>query len=306
MNNVLNFKPFIKIAGGKTALIPDLLSLLPEDFDKTVKYYSEPFLGGGALFLHLLGSQGHKIKDYKLNEFNRDLLKLWCTILNARDLQFSSFIEDVKSLELGHCPEQYYRVRANLRTINEDIYDRESSFSARFLYLNKACFNGLIRYNLKGEFNSPVGSYKKVKVADEGALNRLRAFLTQGPDYLVTNVSVHNKDFADVVEYAIESDSSKDKNKFFYLDPPYIPLSKTANFTQYSPTGFNEYDHWRLLSSLKLINSSGARFMLSNSDTPLTRHIFKDFNIHQVLCRRNINSKGDKRGKVSELVITNY
>ena len=165
--------------------------------------------------------------------------------------------------------------------------------AARFIYLNKTCFNGLYRVNSSGEFNVPFGRYKNPNIVNEEALTAVH-------DYFNTaDIKFLSTDFAHCL-YNLPEDS------FVYLDPPYDPVSTTSNFTGYAAGGFDKDEQERLCLVCNNLNKQGIRFMLSNSATPFIKELYSNFNITIVKAKRAVNSKGDKRGEVDEVVIRNY
>ena len=163
--------------------------------------------------------------------------------------------------------------------------------ASRFIFLNKTCYNGLYRVNQNGGFNAPFGRYQNPTICDEECLRTASAALG--------NAEVSECDFADAVAEALEDD-------FVYLDPPYHPLSATSSFTAYTGNGFDSDDQARLASVVRELSGRGCWVLANNSDTPLVRELYRDFNIDFVTASRSINSDGNGRGPVNELVITNY
>jgi|SRR3989304_755530 len=269
-------KPFIKWAGGKRQLTSQLLRYSPINFDD----YYEPFLGGGALFfkLSILG----KIKHAHLNDSIKILIDAYKTVKEKpKDL-----IEELKSGKYKNEKDIFYAMR------KEQPLDLVKA-TARFIYLNKTAFNGLYRVNSKGEFNVPYGKYKNPKILDEQNILAVSKALQKDE---LTNV-----DF----EQAVVSAKAGD---FVYFDPPYQPLSKTSSFTSYTKEDFTKKDQERLAKTFTKLHNKGCFVMLSNSHTPLILDLYKDFlpNIQPVLATRMINCKAEGRGKIKEVIITNY
>lgn len=188
--------------------------------------------------------------------------------------------------------EFFYEIRA---------FDRKPEFkeatsvekAARMIYLNKTCYNGLYRVNKSGYFNTPFGKYKNPKILDEEGLRALNNYFNQSQIKFITG------DFEDAVASAVAGD-------LVYFDPPYAPLSETANFTSYTDAGFDEFDQRRLAKLCHELNQRGVKFILSNSNVPLINELYQDFNIKIVHAKRNVNSKANKRGSVEEVLVTNY
>lgn len=288
-------KPFIKIPGGKFSLLEEINFNLPKDFNK-IQTYVEPFLGGGSVFLHMVSNYS-KIKNFYLNEFNSDISLMWQVVTLPQENR-QQFGEILSSYKVAHHEDKefYYKLRDKFNSADQFTFIERA---AMFFYLNKTCFNGLIRYNSKGHFNSPKGDYKNPPIDDIRALLEVSAII-QGKTNLLWQ-----GDFQPFIE-ALFKEKKINKKTFVYLDPPYVPKSVTANFTSYNPNNFTDYDQRRLASVLHLLDKNGAKFMLSNSDTPMTRKIFEGFNVVEVMNIRNINCKGSKRGKIQELLIKNY
>ncbi len=206
-------------------------------------------------------------------------------------------------LDIKDRKKYFYEMRSsfNLSRFNidyENYSDNWISRASQLMFLNKTCFNGLFRFNQKGAFNSPYGSYKKPAIYDENNLLAVSRILE--------NVEIVNKDFVKTVEPA-------GPNTFIYFDPPYKPISKTSSFTSYSKDGFGDNDQLRLAEILEDIDKSGAKFMLSNSEPKNTEpennffeQLYGKFNIENVYAPRMINCKGNLRGMIKEIVVTNY
>ncbi len=264
--------PIIKWAGGKTKLLGNLTSLMPASYRR----YYEPFMGGAALFFHLTP------KSAVLNDFNPDLVNMYrCVAWNVE-----AVIKRLKKHREAHCESYFYAMRNhwNDRTKRRSEVER----AAAFIYLNKTCYNGLWRVNSKGMFNVPVGRYESPQVFDPAILRAASATLQQAE-----LVSGH---FADACESAGAGD-------FVYFDPPYQPVSSTAKFVSYTQNNFDEDNQRELASLARSLAKRNCAVMLSNSDTPFIRKLYKGFRLKKVNVARAINSKASKRGSVAELVI---
>lgn len=273
-----NAKPFVKWAGGKNGLINSLMPFIPKNFNS----YFEPFVGVGALFFYL---KNHKILNSKkiyLNDKNSELINAYKQIkINPNEL-----LEELEILKKNHDKEYFYKIR-NLDR-NSDFYSLSEVFrAARFIYLNKTCFNGLCRYNAKGEFNTPMGSYKNPKIYNKELIFSVHKTLK--------NVSIANKDF-EIVSLKAKKDD------FVYFDPPYFPLNKTSSFVSYIDS-FSANEQIRLYELFKMLDYEGVKVLQSNSNTDFIKELYKDFEIIEVNSKRAINCKGDKRGKITELII---
>ncbi len=267
-------RPFVKWAGGKTQLLDEIVRRMPSDFG----CYIEPMVGGGALFFRIRPERAI------LGDLNSELILTYRAVQQRVDSLISA---------LGahkHSKSHFYKVRNA---------DRESSFwswteverAARFIYLNKTCFNGLYRVNARGEFNVPFGEYKRPRIVQEEVLRSCSEAL-QG-------VELVSGTFDETVSRAREGD-------FVYFDPPYLPVSKTAHFTAYVKGGFHDQDQIQLRTVCSELDERGVRWMVSNSYHEATLRLWDGFNVEVVEASRSINSKGEKRGRVNEIIVTNY
>jgi DNA adenine methylase len=264
-------RPFLKWAGGKTRLISQYKDHFPQHYQT----YYEPFLGGGAVFFHLQPS--HAV----LTDINADLVITYrCVRDNLEEL-----ITLLQAHQQRHNSEYYYDVR-NYHN------GTDLTKAARFIYLNKTCFNGLYRVNSQGKFNVPVGKYKNPGICQEEVL-RVASLALQ-------KVEIKQANFEEVLNYATGT------NDFVYFDPPYYPLNKTSNFTAYSNFCFDENQQIKLRDIFIELADKGVKVMLSNSDCPLIRDLYSDFNVHTISAARSINSNAQKRGKITEVLVTSY
>lgn len=276
----MSISPFVKWAGGKRQIMNHLLDYKPKKF----KRYYEPFVGGGALLMEL--EPIHAI----INDSNKELIAVYKCLRNKK--LFKKFYVRCKEHESNHSEEYYYRIRDLDRSKSSynklPLYEK----AARCVYLNKACFNGLYRVNGKGQFNVPSGKYAKIKCFDENNIQELHKYFHKRKPIIL------NKDFADAVKTAQAGD-------FVYFDPPYDVLNDQS-FTSYTTGGFDKAEQVRLRDVVKQLTEKGVQVMASNANTPFIQELYKDFNIHIVHARRSVNSKPDGRGKVEEVIITNY
>jgi len=269
-------RPFLKWAGGKGQLLPDLIARLPECFAA----YHEPHVGSGALFF-TLASHGVPSQAY-LSDVNPALID---TYLAVRD-QVEDVIAILKKHQKKHDRDYYYLVRA-IDPSRLTLAGR----AARIIYLNKTCYNGLYRENKRGQFNVPFGRYTNPTICDAANLRNVSRVL-QGVD-------IAQRGYASALDCARPGD-------FVYFDPPYQPLSATSSFTAYNRNGFGEDDQRRLRDVFAQLAERSVRVMLSNSDTPLIHELYVGFTIDRVYATRSINSKSNRRGKIAELIIRNY
>lgn len=263
-------KPFIKWVGGKGKLVGELVQRVPKMFNN----YYELFLGGGALFWSL-GIDNKCV----LNDSNERLIRTYRAIRDKPN----EVISALKLLKYDR--EEFYRVRVqNIDTLSD------VEVAVWFIYLNKTCFNGLYRVNKDNKFNVPFGSYANPTICDEQNLIACSKRLQ--------NVDILSWDYLKLEEVIKEDD-------FCYFDPPYIPISATSSFASYTKDGFDMKDHIALRDLLLRLKHKGVKILLSNSDTPITRELYKlGFVIENVMVGRSVNSDSTKRGKVSELLIT--
>ncbi len=278
---VKSCSPFIKWVGGKRGLVSRLLPLFPSEFEN----YHEPFLGGGAVFFELYNRGLLKDKKVFLSDINDELINAYLQVKENP----TKLISELKKHKQEHSKDFYYLTRS---------LDREANFkkispikrAARFIYLNKTCFNGLYRVNSNGYFNVPMGSYKNPNIADEEVIFNASEALQ--------NATIKCQSFTNVLKDAKSGD-------FVYFDPPYYPLSKTASFTAYSKDGFFEAEQIKLFEVSRELSARGCKVAQSNSDTEFINNLYKDFDINIVMMNRFINSKSDGRGKIKEVLVRN-
>ena len=270
-------RPFLKWVGGKTQLLGQFSRFLPPR--GSYSKYLEPFVGSGAVFFHLRPDEAH------LADNNEELVNCYKQIQG----HVEAVIEVLRSHKRFHSKRYYYKVRS--------LQPKELSFverAARLIYLNKTCFNGLYRVNSRGGFNVPMGRYRNPPILDEHILQAVHSALKGAGLYCM--------------EFWKFCDEFAEKGDFVYFDPPYFPLSKTANFTSYTAGAFKEEDQLRLRDIFEKLGRRGCFLMLSNSDTSFIRSAYKKYRktTFKVSARRSINSSAKKRGPISELVILNY
>ena len=272
-------KPFVKWAGGKRQIIDKLKQYVPDEYNT----YYEPFIGGGALLFELAP------KNAVINDSNEELMNVYKCLCDEE--KFKKMCSLLNHYETEHSEDFYYEIRNKDK--NKNTYNRLSDYTkaARTIYLNKACFNGLYRVNKKNEFNVPFGKKTKVNTYEGSNLITVSNYLT------MNNIKILSVDFEEAVKNVKEKD-------FVYFDPPYD--SETSTFNSYTEEGFNRDEQIRLAKVFKELDRKGAFVMLSNHNTSLINDLYKEYNIHLIEAKRNINSNGKKRGKVEEVIITNY
>lgn len=276
---MLKGKPFVKWAGGKRQIIDKLKMYAPDEFNT----YYEPFVGGGALLFEL------SPKKAVINDYNEELMNVFNCIKD--ETKFNKMCNELNHHEANHSEEYYYEIRNKDRDKTKFKRMPDYKRSARTIYLNKACFNGLYRVNSKNEFNVPFNRKAKVNTYDGQNLGIIHSYLN------FNDVKLLNTDFEEAVKDAKKGD-------FIYFDPPYD--SETSTFNSYTENGFGKEEQVRLARVYKELSDKGCYVMLSNHNTTLVKDLYKDFNIHVIEAKRNINSNGKKRGKVEEVIITNY
>ena len=274
-------KPFVKWAGGKRQLIPILNQNLPESFGT----YYEPFLGGGALLFHILTDKnGQKCS---ISDLNSDLVLAYTTIRDRIDSLIASLKNHEKNYQ-KNSESYYYSIReSNPRSAIEK--------TSRLIFLNRTCFNGLYRVNSKGKFNVPLGKYSNPNIVNEENLHAVSNILQS------SRISIKCRDFEAVLRDAKKGD-------LIYFDPPYQPVSATANFTSYTNKDFTYDDLTRLAELCLKLDSRGCNVLLSNSDSKEVADIFatNPWKITRIEANRSINSNSKKRTGHFELLIKNY
>lgn len=269
---------FIKWAGGKNQLIEQLTPLFPKKIDR----YFEPFVGSGAVFFHII--QTYHPKEVFLSDMNEELIITYKVIQKNVELLIKKL--KVHKLEFQKNQKEYFYLIRKLDS--KTLSDEERA--ARFIFLNRTCFNGLYRENSKGEFNVPIGSYKNPDVVQE---DRIRL-----ANKLLKNVKIEKMSFEKTLPQIKKGD-------FVYLDPPYHPLHATS-FTKYSKNDFSEKDQIKLREYFDALTKKGALCMESNSHANFIMREYKNYTIKIVKATRRINSDAKNRGKINEVVILNY
>lgn len=269
-------QPFLKWAGGKRQLLGDIEKYIP----KKISTYYEPFLGGGAVLFYL------QPKKAVVNDCNEELMNVYTVV---RD-NVGELIEELKKHK--NESDYFYAIR---KLDRQPDYSQMSDIkkASRIIYLNKTCYNGLFRVNKNGEFNAPFGRYKNPNIVNDIVLRAVSKYL-KGND-----IRILNTDFENAVKGAR-------RGAFVYFDPPYYPISDSANFTGYTLDGFDREDHIRLKKLCDNLNGRGIKFLLSNSSAPFILDLYKDYKIDFVEANRSINSNAAKRGEVKEILVRNY
>ncbi len=266
----------VKWAGGKKQLLTQLDELFPQKIER----YIEPFVGGGAVAFHVIEQFAPKF--VLLSDVNEELINAYNVVKN----NVPELIEALNNLAKQHSKEFYYKIRdvdpKTLPNLDE---------AARFIYLNRTCFNGLYRVNSKGKFNVPIGSYKNPQIVDIKSLLKINR--------LLRNATIKVMSFEKVLDYARSGD-------FIYFDPPYFPVKDGKSFTKYTKNDFSEKDQKTLAEMFHKLDALGCKLMLSNSDTEFIRKLYSKYKLNLVKAKRLINCDALKRGQITEVVVTNY
>lgn len=270
--------PFVKWAGGKKQLLDRLKARMPETYER----YYEPFIGGGALLLDLQPEKA------VINDTNEQLLNVYRQL----KIDAEAVIDAVNILDAEPCDVERYMTIRKAYNAKIQAHELDAECAALMVWINKHCFNGLYRVNSKGLFNVPYNNKKGGVSIDATNLRNIGLYLR------TKDVEIRQGDFEDACADVQPGD-------FVYFDSPYVPISETANFTDYTKDGFSLEDHKRLADLYRRLSKQGVKVMLSNHNVPLVHELYSGFTIEQVEVRRAINSDASKRsGK--EVIITNY
>jgi len=298
-------KPFLKWAGGKRQLLPQIDRFLPKALKEgSILRYVEPFVGSGAVFFHV--AQSYSPTHLYISDFNKELILAYRTIQQ----HVEDVISALREIEHNYLPLTdearklyFYDQRARFNAVlagskRSSLKGKYVQRTAQLIFLNRTCYNGLFRVNSKGEFNVPIGSYKNPTICDAANLQAVATVLQR------TEIHLGSYD---------ECEEVVDENTLVYFDPPYRPISKTANFTAYSKQAFDDQAQTDLAKFYRKLDQHGALLMLSNSDPKNVDpedHFFESayagFRIERVCANRRINSQAEKRGPIDELLIINY
>lgn len=269
--------PVLKWVGGKRRLLGTLTPLLPQ----CITTYCEPFVGGGALLFNLQPNTAY------VNDINGDLIRVYNVIKSDVESLIAALQEYKNEADFFYAVRDWDRDKEKYSSLS-DVQK-----TARILYLNKTCYNGLFRVNNAGEFNSPFGNYRNPNIVNAPTLRAVNSYLN------TATVHLSSTDFAEILQIL-------PRGTFVYLDPPYDPVSGTSSFTGYSKGGFTRDDQIRLRECCDELTARGVKFMLSNSSTDFIRDQYAAYHILTVQARRSLNSASTKCGKVDEVVVRNY
>lgn len=269
--------PVLKWVGGKRQLIDEIEKVLPKKYST----YYEPFIGGGAVLFALQPDKA------VINDINGELINVYNVIKED--------VEGLISDLLKHKNESEYFYSMREKDRDKEVYNSLTDIekASRIIYLNKTCYNGLFRVNKSGEFNSPFGNYKNPNIVNEITLRAVSNYFNKA------NITFLNGDFEEALK-------NIRKGSFVYLDPPYDPVSSSANFTGYDKGGFDRQQQVRLKEVCDSLNKKGVKFLLSNSATDFILDLYNEYEIIKVKAKRNINSNADLRGEVDEVLVRNY
>lgn len=296
-NNEKTAKPFLKWAGGKSQLLKEIERYYP--FAKgTITKYAEPFVGGGAVLFDILSK--YDLKEIYVSDINAELINCYTTIRdNVKELIsiLHSMQEEFLALSIEERKDYYIKARDTFNSL-KNSNNKNVEKAALMIFLNKTCFNGLYRVNRKGLFNVPIGSYKNPLICDEKNLRIVSQKLQ--------NVKIVCSDYKKSAEFI-------DEKTFVYFDPPYRPITDTASFTAYTENLFNDEKQIELARFVDDMNKKGAKIIISNSDPKNFNEndnffddLYSAYSINHVKANRMINSKGTSRGKIKELLISNF
>lgn len=279
-----NLAPVLKWAGGKRQLLDDIMRFVPPTFD----VYHEPFLGGGAVLFAL------RPQKALVNDINPELMNVYKVIREDVEGLIECLQKHAEAYgQEGRAKEYFYKIRGLDRRKNSFRSLTPVQRASRVIFLNKTCFNGLFRVNKAGQFNTPFGYYDNPCIADGEALRAVSRYFNSARVDFVCG------DFGYVTDAAKPGD-------FVYLDPPYDPVSDTANFTGYDKGGFGQAEQVRLNRVCRVLDSMGIKFLLSNSATDLIFDLYQGYHIDLVRAKRAVNARGDGRGEVDEVLVHNY
>ena len=275
----LVLSPVLKWVGGKRQLLNDIIPMIP----KNCSTYVEPFIGGGAVLFEL------QPKKAIINDFNSELINVYTVIRDYPE----ELIKELQFHKENNTSEYFYTVREYDR--KPDFFSKMTSVqkAARVIYLNKTCYNGLYRVNSAGQFNSPYGKYKNPNIVNETVIRAMSKYCNEN------NIVIKNGDFKDALK-------GLRRGAFVYLDPPYMPISSSSSFTGYTENGFNENKQRELKKLCDKLDEKGIKFLQSNSDCEFIRDLYSGYKIKTIKAKRAINSKGNSRGEINEVLIYNY
>ena len=288
-------KSFLKWAGGKTQLLEEIRQRYPKELGKSIKKYAEPFIGGGAVLFDILNT--YKLDEVYISDKNAELINVYITLRDNCDELISllqNYQSDYQPLDNEARKCYFYAKRSRFNELKKaNTHDVEAA--ALFIFLNRTCFNGLYRVNAHGEYNVPMGAYKNPRICDETNL--------KNTSELLQCVKIVCADYKQSEEFI-------DNTTFAYFDPPYRPLSSSANFTSYTENEFDDNCQTELANYIKKLDSMGAYVVASNSDPKNTNpddnffdELYSGMEINRIYATRMINSNASARGKITEILV---
>ena len=293
-------RPFVKWVGGKGSLITQLSNFYPYELKNgIIERYIEPFVGGGAILIDIL--QNYEVQEAYAFDINIDLINSYNVIKNNVEELIINLKEiETEYLRLGQEDRKiyFYGKREEYNEYKLEQNEQNIQRASQFIYLNRTCFNGLYRVNKSGKFNVPMGSHKNPTICDVQNLRNLSK--------LIQNVQFQYGDYKKSTEYVTN-------NTFVYFDPPYRPLNITSGFTSYTKEDFNDENQKELATYFRELSERDAKLMLSNSnpknidkEDAFFDNIYQGFNINEIYASRMVNANSKGRGKISEILVTNY
>lgn len=293
---MVKLKPFIKWAGGKGKLLPQIRQMYPQGLGKTITKYAEPFVGGGAVLFDIIST--YHLEQIYISDINKNLINTYNTVKNNHKelIEILSYIENqYLSLNADMQKEFYYLKRDEYNNMYNTYNIRKA---ALLIFLNKTCFNGLYRVNKNNMFNVPAGKYKNPKIYSIENISAISKALKY--------IDIIAENYTNVYEFA-------DEKTFIYFDPPYRPLTNTSSFTAYADNNFGDKEQISLAEFIEKIEKKGTYILLSNSDPHnidnsdmFFDNLYCKKKINRIYAPRMINSKGNNRDYISELLISNY
>lgn len=298
--NNKSLKPFIKWAGGKNQLLTVIREVYPKELNYNISKYIEPFVGGGAVLFDILNH--YNLKEIYINDINAELINTYKMIQKNIDSLISLLYKiqsDYTILDDSNRKKFYYEKREQFNHLKlSNSKTTQIKKAALFIFLNKTCFNGLYRVNKQGYFNVPIGRYKNPKICDIENLQNI--------SIAIQDLNIMCVDYTQTLNFI-------DTNSFIYLDPPYRPISSSSNFTSYTKNPFDDEKQIELAQFIDKINKKGAKVVMSNSDPKNLDNedeffdiLYKDYYIYRIEANRMINCNGNLRGKINELLISNF
>ncbi len=293
---MVKLKPFIKWAGGKGKLLPQIRQMYPQGLGKTITKYAEPFVGGGAVLFDIIST--YRLEQIYISDINKNLINTYNTVKNNHKelIEILSYIEtQYLSLNADMQKKFYYLIRDEYNNMYNTCNIQKA---ALLIFLNKTCFNGLYRVNKNNMFNVPAGKYKNPKIYSIENISAISEALKY--------IDIIAESYTNVYEFA-------DEKTFIYFDPPYRPLTNTSSFTAYTDNNFGDKEQISLAEFIEKIEKKGTYILLSNSDPHnidnsdmFFDNLYCKKKINRIYAPRMINSKGNNRDYISELLISNY